>query len=76
MDYKMFEVYNKGLKVGKNNYNFIIEEKWIDGWGRRFACGRRRPKFYSIKKNGKLILHTSLHQTWYAEIRKVKKGLR
>ena len=65
----MIEIYNKEVKIGKNKYNFIIEEKWITGWGTTWARGRRRPKFYIIKENGKLILHTSLHQTWYAQRR-------
>lgn len=75
MEYKMFEIYNKEIKKGKDKYNFIIEEKWINGWGRRFACGRRRPKFYSIYENGEMILHTSLHQTWYAYRRRIERGI-
>lgn len=70
-DYEMIIIYNQEVKKGKDKYNLIIEEKWINGWGIRFACGRRRPKFYSIKKNGQTILSTTLHQTWYAEKRKL-----
>ena len=71
MNYTMIEIYNYEVKIGKDKYNFIIEEKWIEGWGRKFAVGRVRPKFYSIKKNEQTILSTSLHQTWYAEKRKL-----
>ena len=73
MDYEMIEIYNRPARVGKDTYNFIIQEKWTPGWGVRFACGRRRPKFYEIKKNGETILSTTLHQTWYAKQRAIEK---
>lgn len=63
-NYEMITIYNQEIKKGKDKYNLIIKEKWITGM-------RRKPKFYSIKKNGETILSTSLHQTWYAEKRKL-----
>ena len=63
-NYKMITIYNQEVKKGNDKFNLIIEEKWMIGI-------RRKPKFYSIKKNGETILSTSLHQTWYAEKRKL-----
>lgn len=67
MDYEMITIFNQKAKIGNNKYNFIIEEKNVEGWGKKFCVGRAKPKFYSIKKNGKTILHTTLHQTFYKE---------
>lgn len=75
-DYTMYEIYNQEIKIGKDKYNFIIKEKWIRGWGKKFACGRARPKFYLIKRNDKTVLHTTLHQTWYAKKRKLLNGVK
>ena len=74
MDYKMIEIYNKPAKIKGKKYNFIIEEKWVTGWGRTFAKGRRRPKSYKITENGKLILLTSLHQTFYKMQKDIMEG--
>lgn len=67
MNYQMIEVYNKEVIRGKEKYNFIIEEKWTLG-------SRKRRKFYRIKRNGEYILHTTLHQTWYAHRRRIEGG--
>ena len=75
MKYKMIIIFNQEVKAKKDKYNFIIREKWIDGWGKRFCCGRERPKFYSITKNGKEILNTTLHQTFYARRNKIVKSV-
>lgn len=68
-NYDMITIYNQEIKVGKDKYNFIIEEKWTPGL-------RRKPKFYSIKKNNEFWLSTTLHQTWYAERRKLLNGVK
>ena len=64
MNYKMIEVSRLGRFVNGDWYEFITEEKWINGFGTTWAKGRTRPKFYTIRKNNKDILHTSLHQTF------------
>ena len=63
---KTIEIYNKELiKNKKEKYNFVIDEVWHTGV-------KRRQKFYKILKNGRIILHTSLHQTWYKYIRTIQ----
>ena len=64
MSYTMIEIYNQEIKIGKDKYNFIIEEKLTPGFN-------RKPKFYTIKKNDKGYLYTTLHQTFYAYKRKL-----
>ncbi len=60
------EIYNKELIVNKKDkYNFIIDKTWHQSI-------KRGKKFYKILKNGEIILHTSLHQTWYKYIRKIE----
>lgn len=71
MKYEMIEIFNLKAKVNNKNYNFIIEEQWIDGWGITHSKGRQRPKFYEIKENGKTILRTSLHQTFNARKKQI-----
>lgn len=68
---KMIEIFNQQVKVNNKKYNFIITEKWIDGWGVTHSKGRTRPKFYEIKENGKTILSTSLHQTFNARKKQI-----
>lgn len=63
-NYEMIEIFNQEVNIDENKYNYIIREKWITGF-------RRKPKFYTIMKNGEAILHTTLHQTFYAEKRKL-----
>lgn len=63
-NYEMIEIFNQEVNIDKNKYNFIIREKWFVGYG-------RKPKFYTIMRNGETILYTSLHQTFYAERRKL-----
>lgn len=63
-----YEIFNKEIIVGKIKYEFIIKEV-------RFNGVKRRNKFYIIKKNGEIKLHTSLHQTYYAYKRKALKGV-
>ena len=75
MEYTMIEIWNKAIKKDNKKYEFIIEEKFISGWGRQFACGRRRPKFYTIKENGKTILSSTRHQTFYGYKRKLEKDM-
>lgn len=70
MDFKMIEIYNQKAKINNDTYNFIIEEKWFDN----FRLNRKRPKFYTIKRNGKTILSTSLHQTFYSRKRNLLNG--
>ena len=70
MNYKMYEISNKKVKMGKDTYTFIIEEKWFPG-----KYFRAYPKFYTILKNGEGYLYTTLHQTFYAEKRKILKGV-
>lgn len=53
-----YEIFRKGFIKGKDLYECIIDEV-------RYEGVRRRAKFYSIEKNGEIILSTSLHQTWY-----------
>ena len=65
------EIYNQKVKINNKTYNFIIKEKWVDGWGRKHSVGRTRPKFYEIKENGETILFTSLHQTFYSTKNKI-----
>lgn len=65
---EILEVFNQEIKKGKNKYNFIVKEGYMTGWYRTKA---RRPKFYEIRENGKTILSTSLHQTYYARKRKI-----
>ena len=69
----MIKIYNQEIKNDKDKYNFVIEEKWIKGWGKQFACGRAKPKFYIIKENDKVVLSTTIHQLWYAQ--KITKPL-
>ena len=71
MKYEMIKIYDKPITINKDKYNFVIWEKWVEGWGRRFAVGRRRPKFYGIYKNGNIILSTGCHQTFYSYKRKL-----
>lgn len=74
MKSKTIEIFNQEAKINNDKYNFIIKEKWIEGWGKSHSCGRTRPKFYLIKKNGRTILITSLHQVFYARKNKIVKG--
>jgi hypothetical protein len=53
-----YEIYRKRFIKGKDIYECIIDEV-------RYPGVRRKAKFYSIEKNGKDMLSTSLHQTWY-----------
>lgn len=63
---KTIEIWNKELIINKKDkYNFIIDEIWHTGV-------KRRSKFYKIKKNGRIILHTSLHQTFYKYMREIE----
>ena len=62
-----YEIYNKEIIIGKNTYNFIIEEV-------RFTGVKRRSKFYIVKKNGETQLHSSLYQPFYAYKKKILKG--
>lgn len=60
------EIYNKELIINKTDkYNFIIDCVYHKGV-------KRTSKFYKILKNGEIILHTSLHQTWYKYMRKIE----
>ena len=68
---KMYEIFNKEVIINKDKYNFIIEEQHFEEYSRNCRLGRIRPKFYTIKKNNEIILHTSLHQTFYARKRQI-----
>ena len=67
----IIEIYNQKVKINNKVYNFIIKEKWIDGWGRNHNVGRTRPKFYEIQENGETILSTSLHQAFYSKKKQI-----
>lgn len=61
-----YEIYNKEIIIGKDTYNFIIEEV-------RFTGVKRRNKFYIVKKNGETQLHSSLQQQFYAYKKRILK---
>ena len=67
----MIETCRLGRFVNGDWYEFITEEQWIDGYGVTWARGRAKPKFYTIKKNDKVILHTSLYQTFNKQKRDI-----
>ena len=60
---KIIEVFNQKERVGAKKYNFIVKQGYPENW---FRSKRTLPKFYEIRENGKIILHTSLYQTYYA----------
>ena len=75
---EMIPISRIGMFINKDWYEFIIEEKWMDGYGYRWARGRAKPKFYTIKRNNEIVLHTSLHQTFYKykrDILREKEGV-
>lgn len=62
----VYEIYNQEFITARHEYVFKIDEVF------NFTT-KNKTKYYYIYEDGKEVLGTSIHQTWYKYINQIKK---